>query len=185
VYYGVKDTVEKGSVARRNSKSSSSSSSSSASAAQQPFALLSAPFLAQHDVVLTTYDVLRSEVHHAAAAAASSTTGAGSSGQQQSSGRTTRYAKTYKVVPSPLTALRWWRVAIDEAQMVETTTTRKCANSHYIHTVSLCVPERELRSCAEAQIHAELASPCMYAVTAQSKARCNHKAFSHTALCLT
>jgi SNF2 family DNA or RNA helicase len=123
VYNGVKDTVEKGSVARRSSKSSSSSSSS-ASTAQQPFALLSAPFLAQHDVVLTTYDVLRSEVHHAAVASSGSTT-AGSSGQQQSSGRTTRYAKTYKVVPSPLTALRWWRVAIDEAQMVETTTTRK------------------------------------------------------------
>jgi SNF2 family DNA or RNA helicase len=121
VYNGVKDTVEKGSVARHSS--SKSSGSSSASAAQQPFALLSAPFLAQHDVVLTTYDVLRSEVHHAAAARGAASAGSGR--QQQSSGRTTRYAKPYKVVPSPLTALRWWRVAIDEAQMVETTTTRK------------------------------------------------------------
>lgn len=28
----------------------------------------------------------------------------------------------YRVIPSPLPALRWWRVVVDEAHMVESTT---------------------------------------------------------------
>lgn len=28
----------------------------------------------------------------------------------------------YRVIPSPLPALKWWRVVVDEAHMVESTT---------------------------------------------------------------
>lgn len=59
--------------------------------------------LAQHDVVVTTYDILRSEIHVALDPPA----------------RSMRTAKVYTRVTCPLVQLSWWRVCIDEAQMVE------------------------------------------------------------------
>ncbi|CAN0556764.1 unnamed protein product, partial [Ectocarpus sp. 12 AP-2014] len=32
------------------------------------------------------------------------------------------FARRYRVIPSPLPALKWWRVVVDEAHMVESTT---------------------------------------------------------------
>ena len=60
--------------------------------------------LAQQDVVLTTYNVLGREVHY--------TTGANPT-------RDMRYRKVYEQRKSPLTQIMWWRVVLDEAQMVE------------------------------------------------------------------
>jgi len=62
--------------------------------------------LAECDVVLTTYDTLRSEIHSEADPRAVPS-------------RSLRYPKRYEVVPTPLTRLCWWRVCMDEAQMVE------------------------------------------------------------------
>lgn len=56
-----------------------------------------------HDVVLTTYNVLAREIHH--------------SGHVPD--RTFRQEKKYQRRLSPLTQLKWWRVVLDEAQMIE------------------------------------------------------------------
>lgn len=56
----------------------------------------------QHDVVLTTYNVLGREVHYA-----------------ESAERNFRHKKRYAKRLSPLTQMVWWRVILDEAQMVE------------------------------------------------------------------
>ncbi|KAL2025050.1 hypothetical protein VTK56DRAFT_52 [Thermocarpiscus australiensis] len=64
---------------------------------------ISVEHLAQQDVVITTYDVLRTEIWAAS----------------DEPGRSMRNEKQYERVKSPLVQLSWWRVCIDEAQMVE------------------------------------------------------------------
>ncbi|KAK0739257.1 SNF2 family N-terminal domain-containing protein [Apiosordaria backusii] len=64
---------------------------------------LSAEYLAQQDVIVTTYEVLRTEIWAAS----------------DEPGRSMRNAKQYESVKSPLVQVSWWRVCIDEAQMVE------------------------------------------------------------------
>ncbi|KAK4177648.1 putative SNF2 family helicase/ATPase [Triangularia setosa] len=64
---------------------------------------LSAEYLAQQDVIVTTYEVLRTEIWSAS----------------DEPGRSMRNAKQYESVKSPLVQVSWWRVCIDEAQMVE------------------------------------------------------------------
>ena len=79
--------------------------------------------LATQHIVITTYDVLRQDVYHSAAYQAD--------GQH----RVQRYRKKHRVVPTPLTALRWWRVCLDEAQMVETTTAKAAEMAAQLPTV--------------------------------------------------
>ena len=57
----------------------------------------------RHDVVITTYPVLSQEIHYA------------DSGPD----RTLRHEKKYERRRSPLVQISWWRVCLDEAQMVE------------------------------------------------------------------
>ncbi|KAL8943636.1 MAG: hypothetical protein Q9216_000924 [Gyalolechia sp. 2 TL-2023] len=56
-----------------------------------------------NDIVLTTYNVLAREIHH--------------SGHVPE--RSFRHEKKYQRRLSPLTQLKWWRVVLDEAQMIE------------------------------------------------------------------
>ena len=56
----------------------------------------------QHDIVLTTYNVLAREIHYA-----------------ETPERNLRHEKRYEKRFSPLTQTHWWRVVLDEAQMVE------------------------------------------------------------------
>ncbi|MCJ1276785.1 hypothetical protein MMC21_004592 [Puttea exsequens] len=56
----------------------------------------------QNDIVLTTYNVLAREVHYA-----------------ETPKRDLRYEKKYKKRLTPLTQTNWWRVVLDEAQMME------------------------------------------------------------------
>lgn len=56
-----------------------------------------------YDVVLTTYNVLSKEIHWAGAAPE----------------RNLRHAQTYERRRSPLVMISWWRVCLDEAQMIE------------------------------------------------------------------
>ena len=65
--------------------------------------------LTKADIVLTTYQALRKEVHYA------SDFGSGGT-------RTLRHAKVYRMPTCPLLAFAWHRVVLDEAQMVESTT---------------------------------------------------------------
>ena len=64
---------------------------------------ISAEYLAEQDVVVTTYEVLRTEIWAAS----------------DEPGRSMRNEKQYERRKSPLVQLSWWRVCIDEAQMVE------------------------------------------------------------------
>ena len=56
----------------------------------------------QHDVVLTTYNILAREIHYT-----------------ETSDRSLRHEKRYEKRISPLIQIYWWRVVLDEAQMVE------------------------------------------------------------------
>jgi len=56
-----------------------------------------------YDVVLTTYSVLSKEIHYAA----------------PTPDRSMRYQKLRPVKRSPLMEFVWWRVCLDEAQMIE------------------------------------------------------------------
>lgn len=60
--------------------------------------------LVDQDVILTTYNVLAREVYYTAGAVQI---------------RNMRYNKVYERKKSPLTQTMWWRVVLDEAQMVE------------------------------------------------------------------
>ncbi|ORX46135.1 hypothetical protein DM01DRAFT_1328094 [Hesseltinella vesiculosa] len=59
--------------------------------------------LADHDIVLTTYDVLRNEVHYA----------------RPTSDRSLRHDSRHRTRKSPLMLYVWWRCILDEAQRVE------------------------------------------------------------------
>jgi E3 ubiquitin-protein ligase SHPRH len=59
--------------------------------------------LSNYDVVFTTYNVLSSEIHYSLPAP----------------DRQLRAEKRYVPPKSPLTQLLWWRVCLDEAQMIE------------------------------------------------------------------
>ncbi|CAG7558604.1 unnamed protein product [Fusarium equiseti] len=59
--------------------------------------------LAGHDIIITTYSVLSSEIHYTTAPPE----------------RSRRHARVYHRPTSPLTQIAWWRVCLDEAQMIE------------------------------------------------------------------
>lgn len=78
--------------------------------------LLHPDMLADHDIVLITFDTLMSDLNH------SDDNGFVGGADALSSPKSLRARKKYRVVPSPLTSIRWWRVCLDEAQRVETPT---------------------------------------------------------------
>lgn len=65
--------------------------------------------IAQSDIVLTSYDVLRQDLYR---------------NPNREAGRSLRYEKRYDIIPTPLTGVRFWRVVVDEAQMVESSTAK-------------------------------------------------------------
>ncbi|XP_063165053.1 E3 ubiquitin-protein ligase SHPRH isoform X1 [Candoia aspera] len=69
--------------------------------------------LAEQEVVITTYDVLRCELNYVDIPHSNS-----------EDGRRFRNQKRYMAIPSPLVAVEWWRICLDEAQMVECTTAK-------------------------------------------------------------
>ncbi|EEE67827.1 hypothetical protein OsJ_25598 [Oryza sativa Japonica Group] len=62
------------------------------------------------DIVLTTYDVLKEDLSH-------------DSDRHDGDRRFLRYQKRYPVTPTVLTRVHWWRLCLDEAQMVESSKT--------------------------------------------------------------
>lgn len=81
--------------------------------------------LAEQDVVITTYDVLRSELNYVDIPHSNS-----------KDGRRFRNQKRYMAIPSPLVAVEWWRICLDEAQMVECPTAK--VRSFNSCCISLC-----------------------------------------------
>eukprot|EP00871_Galdieria_phlegrea_P003808 jgi/Galph1/4428/GphlegSOOS_G3051.1 len=59
--------------------------------------------MAEMDIVLTTYDALRSDLNRA----------------DVGNGPCLRYAKVFRAVPTPLCRIQWYRICLDEAQVVE------------------------------------------------------------------
>ncbi|ODN03793.1 E3 ubiquitin-protein ligase SHPRH [Orchesella cincta] len=64
--------------------------------------------LARYDIVITTYSVLSTELDYVDLPHCSS-----------ADGRRFRNPKRFLTIPSPLPSVLWWRVCLDEAQMVE------------------------------------------------------------------
>ncbi|CAH8371515.1 unnamed protein product [Eruca vesicaria subsp. sativa] len=58
------------------------------------------------DIVLTTYDVLKEDLTH-------------DCDRRDGDRHCLRFQKRYPVIPTPLTRIFWWRICLDEAQMVE------------------------------------------------------------------
>ena len=78
------------------------------------------PFHFEHyDVVLTTYQVLRNELSHT-----------------DIQRRTSKFKKRYVAKPSPLTSIQWWRVCMDEAQMVESSTAKAAEMALKLSTIN-------------------------------------------------
>jgi len=78
--------------------------------------------LSDYDVVLTTFDTLMTELSHSLENPYVRSIDAGHDDIVKHDTRFLRTKKRYRVVPSPLIHIRWWRVILDEAQRVETPT---------------------------------------------------------------
>ena len=76
---------------------------------------LQASILADNDVVLVTFDTLHRSLGH-------SDENKFVRGDKSDGLANLRKRKRYRVVPSPLGLIKWWRVCLDEAQRVETPT---------------------------------------------------------------
>ena len=87
--------------------------------------IVTAADLAAADIVLTTYDVLRKDLHHDPRNSTSAV---------EESQRVFRRQKKYEIIPTPLTRLKFWRVAIDEAQMVESSTAKAASMALLLET---------------------------------------------------
>lgn len=81
--------------------------------------LLWASELAKYDIVITTYATLSSDIHYT----------------DQIKRKLRREAK-FPPTPSPLTRLQWWRVCLDEAQMVESTTSQSAAMASRLESIN-------------------------------------------------
>jgi E3 ubiquitin-protein ligase SHPRH len=85
--------------------------------APNPMKYIHPRHLANADVVLMTFDALMSDLGH------SDDNRFVASGGDESV-TNLRKRKRYRVIPSPLSAIEWWRVCLDEAQRVETPTAK-------------------------------------------------------------
>ena len=74
--------------------------------------------------MLTTYETLRSDLHHAPSVCQAEA--------DSGPGRASRHRKKYEIIPTPLTRLTWWRVVLDEAQEVESSTAAAAAMARLV-----------------------------------------------------
>ena len=77
--------------------------------------------LAKLDIVITTYDVLSQELSHVFAI---------------ENKRQLRNVSRYMTIPSPINCLRWWRIVLDEAQMVHSTNSKCAEMAHRLDAVN-------------------------------------------------
>lgn len=76
--------------------------------------------LAHQDVVVTTYNSLRNEIHYATKAPE----------------RARRQERAYPRPKSPLVQISWWRVCLDEAQMIESGVSSAALVAQVLHRVN-------------------------------------------------
>ncbi|KAK1844880.1 snf2 family helicase [Colletotrichum chrysophilum] len=76
--------------------------------------------LAAHDIIVTTYSILTSELHYAI----------------KPPERSRRQERKYERPASPLTQMLWWRICLDEAQMIESGVTGAAAVAKVIPRVN-------------------------------------------------
>jgi E3 ubiquitin-protein ligase SHPRH len=115
IYCGVRELCHKGGKSKRTSTPNSTNNNLISDCG---FNLIHPAQLADYDVVLLTFDTLMSDFGHSD----ENPYTVSSSELKASSGKVFRGKKRYRVVPSPLSAIDWWRVCLDEAQRVEATT---------------------------------------------------------------
>jgi E3 ubiquitin-protein ligase SHPRH len=92
----------------------------SASAPQDAHDAATPENLLQYDIVLTTYHVLSREIHYA----------------KPPPDRSLRHEKHYEPRKSPLVQICWWRVCLDEAQMVESGVSQQATVARLIPRVN-------------------------------------------------
>lgn len=73
--------------------------------------------LAKYDIVITDYNVFKRDIYYT---------------QENASERITRNKPRYMRANTPLLMLNWWRVVLDEAQMVESNKTKVFSLAHMI-----------------------------------------------------
>nr|XP_018918155.1 PREDICTED: E3 ubiquitin-protein ligase SHPRH [Bemisia tabaci]XP_018918156.1 PREDICTED: E3 ubiquitin-protein ligase SHPRH [Bemisia tabaci] len=78
--------------------------------------------IAEYDVLLTTYESLAKELNYV-------------SGDDENATRSLRHAKRYFSPQSPLICVQWWRVCLDEAQMVEMSNTKPSLMTKRLHAI--------------------------------------------------
>ena len=88
--------------------------------------------LAGYDVVITTYTALRGEIHHVDVGPS----GDAASNSLGGSRRSSRHVKRYPVIPSAIARVQWWRVCLDEAQMVDSSTSQPAAMAAMLPAVN-------------------------------------------------
>ncbi|KAM0496211.1 hypothetical protein ACHAQF_004275 [Verticillium nonalfalfae] len=76
--------------------------------------------MAAHDVIVTTYKTLTAEIHYAT----------------KPPERSRRREREYERPKSPLTQISWWRVCLDEAQMIETGVSAAALVARVLHRVN-------------------------------------------------
>ncbi len=83
--------------------------------------------LAKYDIVITTYAVLQSETNYLDLPHSNS-----------AEGRRFRNPKRFMAAPAALPCIQWWRVCLDEAQMIENTMTRTAEMALRLSAVNRC-----------------------------------------------
>ena len=81
--------------------------------------------LASYDIVITSYETLAFETNYVDLPHSNS-----------SEGRRFRNPKRFMAMPSPITCIQWWRICLDEAQMIESTTTKTAEMANRLSAVN-------------------------------------------------
>ena len=94
--------------------------------------------LASYDIVVTTYETLAAETNYVDLPHSNS-----------SEGRRFRNPKRYMAMPSPIVCIEWWRICLDEAQMIESTTTKTAEMAMKLSAVNRYGSKIQLKSKSE------------------------------------
>nr|XP_015905022.3 E3 ubiquitin-protein ligase SHPRH [Parasteatoda tepidariorum] len=79
--------------------------------------------LADNDIVVTAYEVFKSEINYLNLP----------HGDNQ---RALRNPQKYRCIPSPLLSIEWWRICLDEAQMVENVSAKVSQLAWQLHSIN-------------------------------------------------